>query len=161
MRAFHVINKTRTLQLQRQFAPLSTPDGDLTDFPYQARISVFDHYLNAAEALELMDRVTVRECQARAQIWAGFYQALSVSFEVYLVKYRQRRVIFKQPRSPALLSQRLSIMDTAGVLSLVLPTCGCWYQQYMDDTHLVAYQDPIHVAPFKAAVLNAGLYWLE
>ncbi|MGI2171472.1 hypothetical protein ACROAE_14985 [Shewanella sp. MF05960] len=161
MRTFKVMNLKESEKLHNQFPQLKNKDCDLEDFPFNARVCIFDHFLNYNEAIELIDNVSKVERIQRDLRWSKLYQLIIQEFDVYMVKYRGGKVIFKAPRSPELLQQRLDNMDDAGHVDFVIPALGIWYQQYYDDTHLVCYSDEQNLVPFLKVVNLSGLFWLK
>ena len=161
MRTFKVISSKKSEQLEMQFPQLKSRDCDLDDFNYDARICIFDRFLDGDEAYELLDNVSKEERVRRDFKWSAFYEALSKNFDIYMVKYRSEKLVFKAPRSSKLLKDRLEKMETAGCVSFVIPELELWYQQYWDDTHLICYQDPEKLQPIKKAIIDSGLFWLE
>ncbi len=161
MRVFKVIPNKLSKQLENQFPQLKSRDCDLDEFNYVARVCIFDHFLDANEAMELIDYVSAEERAERDLKWSALYDALLQSFDVYLVKYRSRKVVFKAPRSAELLKLRLNMLESAGYVSFIIPSLELWYQQYWDDTHLICYQNPEKLSAIKQAVKNSGLFWLE
>ncbi len=161
MRAFKVIPKKLSKQLEEQFPQLKSSDCDLDGFNYDARVCIFDHFLDGDEANELLDNVPMQERHNRDLKWSAFYEALSLNFDVYMVKYRSRKVVFKAPKSSQLLKLRLEKLESAGCVSFIIPSLELWYQQYWDDTHIVCYQNPEKLKSIKDAVKDSGLFWLE
>ncbi|MBQ4862398.1 hypothetical protein J8L98_11920 [Pseudoalteromonas sp. MMG013] len=161
MRAFKVIPRKQTKQLELQFPQLKCSDCGLDDFNYDARVCVFDHFLDGDEANELLENISKEERNKRDLKWSALYKVLSQDFDVYMVKYRSEKLVFKAPRSAELLMTRLDKMESAGYVSFVIPALDLWYQQYWDDTHLICYQDAQKLQPIKDAIDKSGLFLLE
>lgn len=161
MRAFKVLPIKRSKELEAQFPQLKSNDCDLNDFNYDARVCIFDRFLDGDEADELLDNISKEERIKRDLKWSALYDILSRNFDIYMVKYRSEKLVFKAPRSSELLKKRLEKMESAGHVSFVIPALDLWYQQYWDDTHLICYQDPEKLQPFKNAINDSGLFWLE
>lgn len=161
MRAFKIISKQKEKELKEQFSQFLVPYEYEEEFKHFSRICVFDHFLDAKEAVELLDKVSNEERIKRDKKWSALYEGISDKFETYMLKYRSKRLMFKEPKSPELLRRRLERMDIDGYVWLVIPELDLCYQQYWDDTHLVYYQDPSKLVDLLSIVRDSGLYWLE
>lgn len=159
MRSFKVVDLKTTQNLRKQFPQLLDKFCD-DDFNYDSRICIFDHLLNASEATDLIDRVSLEERSKRAAVWHKLYESIVNNFDIYLTKYAREKLIFKSPRSKGLALKRLDLMESAGYIGFVIPQLDLYYEQGWDDTHIVYYQDPKKLEPLKSIVKEAGLYWL-
>ncbi|MEL0639538.1 hypothetical protein V6260_02830 [Pseudoalteromonas aliena] len=162
MRAFKVINLKKENKLKSQFSQFLVPYLEYEEgFNHFSRICVFDHFLDSEEAIKLIDNISKEERINRDIKWSALYKAISNKFDIYMLKYRSGKLIFKEPRSSELLCRRLGRMDIDGHVWFVIPELDLCYQQNWDDTHLVYYQDPSKLEGFLNIVYDSGLYWLN
>ena len=103
MRAFKIISSEESEKLKKQFPQLLDRQCDLEDFNFNARVCIFDHYLDVDEAKKLLDNISLAERKKRDLKWSALYQILSEKFDVYMVKYKKNKLVFKAPRSHHLL----------------------------------------------------------
>ena len=123
MLVFKVIPNKLSKQLENQFPQLKSRDCDFDEFDYVARVCIFDHFLDANEAMELIDYVSAEERAERDLKWSALYDALLQSFDVYLVKYRSRKVVFKALRSAEFINVTTSHAGVSWV-------CQCYHSVF-------------------------------
>ncbi|BCE00454.1 hypothetical protein [Marinicellulosiphila megalodicopiae] len=159
MRSFKGVDLKTTQNLRKQFPQLIDRLCD-DGFNYDSRVCIFDHFLNAQEAVELMDKVSLEERTKRDASWHKFYEAIVNNFDIFIIKYAREKLIFKSPRNNSLAIKRLDLMESAGYISFVIPVLDLYYEQGWDATHIVYYQEPNKLECLKSIVKESGLYWL-
>lgn len=94
--------------------------------------------------------------------WTHFYESIALSTNLYLAKYRSiGHLIFKEPRSPQLLINRLNFKEELLFIQLVLPEYKAIYVQNYDDTHILYFECRKTVEPLLDIIMATGLYVLS
>jgi hypothetical protein len=161
MGAYRGTSRKENISLLRTFPMLKAEYGSLDEqyFAGMWRISIFDHYLELEEARELIDSVVPAERTRRDVLWHAFNRRLIESTPCYGFKWvRAGKPKFLQPRSRQQLLEKLCCPEPREVLAL--PTFGCIYQQYWDDTNLLYFKDATRVQPFVRLAAQCGLHVL-
>jgi len=155
---FRSINRKTTLSLFKQFPKITKCDGDFDLVMNAARITIFDHYLNVEEVVNLLDNVDSIERYRRDEIWRTFNKLLVTSSPCYYVKWVKspQRLLFKEPSSIDKLLVAMEPSDNRGLL-LAFPELGVLYQQYWDDTHLLYFLNKDAIQPLMDIARKSGL----
>ena len=155
---FRSTARKTTPSLFKQFPKITKCDRDFDLVMNAARITVFDHYLNAEEAIDLLDNVDSTERNRRDDVWRTFNKLLVTSSSCYYVKWVKspQRLLFKEPSSIDKLLVAMEPSDNRGLL-LAFPEFGALYQQYWGDTHLLYFLNQDAVQPLLDIAKKSGL----
>lgn len=155
---FKSIDRKTTKSLFKQFPKINKCDRDFDLVMNAARITIFDHYLNEDEAINLLDNIDSTERYRRDEVWKEFNKSLTISSPCYYVKWVKspQRVLFKQPSSIDKLLVAMEPSDNRGLL-LAFPEFEALYQQYWDDTHLLYFLNQDTVQPLIEIAKKSGL----
>lgn len=161
MGAFRSIKRSQALVLAKAYPQLRSSELGTDAFPNVVRICIFDRYLDAGEAIELIDNVSPSERERRNHIWRNFNEMLVNQTRCFSFKWRSRtRPIFREPKSTGAL---LTAMDPSQQprLWLLLPEYRALYEQSWDDTNLLYCGEKGDLDSVIHLAKKAGLYVLK
>ena len=161
MRTFRNVPLKKQQALLSLYPVLDTDDGDKIRKWHSVAISIFDHWLNRDEYSQFFTNRTLELQSDIDKQWLSFYRCIALEPNLFLAKYRSLgRVIFKEPRSPKLLTNRLSMSDESSFIKLVMPEYNAIYEQYYDDTHFLYFECHQLVKPLLDTIRASGMYVL-
>ncbi|WOC28184.1 hypothetical protein LY624_20125 [Pseudoalteromonas sp. N1230-9] len=164
MRKFLNVSKQRQKTLEKQFPKLIdlAQVNETKEYTYLA-VSIFDHWLDRDEAMELLGDLDANEIVRRASIFESFNHLLSEQTEI--LTFRFRGLKGDKPRFKSFLSDHAQSMylrqTDMGMYQVILPRLNAVYFEGYDDTN-VFYLKDLSVRPIiESCAEKVGLHCLE
>ncbi|MCJ8315397.1 MAG: hypothetical protein MJK11_20815 [Pseudomonadales bacterium] len=163
MRKFINVNKKDQLILENQFSELlNIANGEPTDNYYFLAVSVFDHWLDYDESMELLHLTNKEECIRRCNLFNDFNKIIIENTSISTFRFKGRyseNTIFKKFTSDSSKYDYMTQKDN-GEYCVVLPDIGAIYLEGYDDTNIFYFTDSSVKPIIENWAKDSGLYCL-
>ena len=164
MRNIIGVEKKRQIALEDQFPNLlSLVQGEPPEEYIYLAVSVFDHWLNYEESMELLNMPEREEIERRCHMFDSFNKLLIENTNIYTFRFKGRKKtspLFKRFTSQSSKYNYLKQKDM-GEYKVVLPDFGAAYFEGYDDTNIFYLTDLSIKPTIEMWAKQTGLYCLE
>lgn len=164
MRNIIGVEKKQQRVLETQFPKLlSLVKGELAEGYIYLAVSVFDHWLNYEESMELLNMPKQEEIDRRCHMFDNFNKLIIENTNIYTFRFKGRKKALPSFKSFTSQISKYNYMkqNDMGEYKVLLPDFGAAYFEGYDDTNIFYLTDLKFKATIEMWAKQAGLYCLE